>query len=79
MNPAYGICLITYTVGVIAVHFSSSSVRCDCHRLHAVRTPSVVLNRLGFKLVLNFVYVSHTHPVMATFKISVMVCINDLY
>ena len=39
MNPAHGICLITYTLGVLAVHSSSSSVRCDCHRLHAVRRP----------------------------------------
>ena len=79
MNPAHGICLITYTVGLLAVHGSSSSVRCDCHRLNAVRTPNVLVNRLGFKLVLNCVYVSYTHPVMANFKISVMVCINDLY
>ena len=79
MNPAHGICLIAYTLGLLAVHSSSSSVRCDCHRLHAVRTPAVVVNRLGFKLVLNCVYVSLTHPVMATLKISVMICINNLY
>jgi hypothetical protein len=53
MNQTYGYYSITYTLGLLVVHSSSSSVvRFDCHGLYAVCTPTVLVYRQGFKLVL---------------------------